>query len=75
MNKYAFSTNTVNFLRFIISLQGVSMEHSWVDMILDWPVLQSVHDVLIFVGFVNFYRRFIEGYLQVAAGLTEVTKG
>ena len=62
LNKCVFSTNTINFLRFIISLQGVSMKCSQINIILDWPVLYSVYNVLIFVWFANFYRRFIKGY-------------
>jgi hypothetical protein len=30
---------------------------------------------MVFLGFANFYRRFIEGYSKIAAPMLEVTKG
>jgi hypothetical protein len=32
-------------------------------------------DILSFLGFVNFYRCFIEGYSQITTLLTDLTKG
>ena len=40
----------------------------------DWPIPRSVKDVQSFLGFCNFYRRFIKGYSEVAHALTELTK-
>ena len=35
---------------------------------------QSVKDVQSFMGFANFYRRFIEGFSKIAKPLTDLTK-
>jgi hypothetical protein len=32
-------------------------------VVTQWPQPKSIYDILIFLGFVNFYRRFIKGYL------------
>lgn len=74
LSKCTFHTDTVNFLGFVISPKGIKIERSRVDTILDWPAPQSVHDILMFLGFANFYRRFIEGYSKIAAPLNEMTK-
>ena len=74
LSKCAFHTDTVNFLGFVISPKGIEMECSQVDTILDWPALQSVHDILMFLGFTNFYQQFIEGYSKIAAPLNNMIK-
>ena len=42
--------------------------------LLDWPKPQSVKDVHSFLGFANFYRRFVKGYSTVACPLTSLTR-
>ena len=39
-----------------------------------WPPPESVVDVQSFMGFANFYRRFIEGFSKIANPLTDLTK-
>src|SRR5436309_11956231 len=42
-----------------------------------WPIPRSVTDIQIFLGFANFYRRFIDGYSRVVMPITSLlrTKG
>ena len=39
-----------------------------------WNTPQSVKDVQRFMGFANFYRRFIKGLSKIAKPLTNLTK-
>ena len=50
------------------------MDPKRVEAITQWPQPKSVHDIQIFLGFVNFYRRFIEGYSHITRPLTELLK-
>ena len=75
MSKCAFHTKLVAFLGFLITPEGVSMEPERIRTILEWPEPQCLYDVQQFIGFGNFYRRFIENYSRVAAPLSELTKG
>ncbi len=75
LSKCAFDVETVNFLGFVISPKGVEMEKSRILAISSWPEPTCVRDIQVFLGFSNFYRRFIEGYSRVAAPLTNLTKG
>ena len=40
----------------------------------DWPVLKDRRDTQQFLGFVNFYRRYIKSYSKIAAPLYNLTK-
>jgi hypothetical protein len=75
LSKCEFSTDRVEFLGFVVSTTGVSMEESRVSAIKEWPVPQSFRDVQVFLGFANFYRRFIHRYSHHAAPLTSLLKG
>jgi RNase H-like domain found in reverse transcriptase/Reverse transcriptase (RNA-dependent DNA polymerase)/Integrase zinc binding domain/Chromo (CHRromatin Organisation MOdifier) domain len=73
--KCEFFTDHVEYLGYIISSAGVSMDKSRVESIAEWPQPASYHDVQVFLGFANFYRRFIEGYARVASPLSSLLKG
>ena len=50
------------------------MDPSMVTAITEWPELKTVKDVQSFLGFANFYQRFIEKYSQKATLLTNLTR-
>ncbi|CEG79125.1 hypothetical protein RMATCC62417_13627 [Rhizopus microsporus] len=50
------------------------MDQSKASAITERPIPQSVRDVQVFLGFVNFYRCFLQGYSQVPLPLTALTK-
>ncbi|SPC61518.1 uncharacterized protein UHOD_11135 [Ustilago sp. UG-2017b] len=49
--KCQFSTSQTEFLGFVVSDQGVSMDPSKTEVITNWPVPKSTHDVQVFLGF------------------------
>lgn len=75
LSKCEFSVTEVTFLGFRISTAGISMEKSRVTAILEWPVPKSVRDILVFLGFCNFYRGFIYQYSKIVAAITDLTQG
>jgi hypothetical protein len=62
LSKCAFSMDMVDFLGFIITPDGVKMEDNHVKTIAEWPEPTCPRDILLFLGFMNFYRCFIKGY-------------
>lgn len=74
ITKCAFHVTEVPYLGLIITTEGVKMDPAKVDTIVNWPTLINVKDVQSFLGFANFYRRFIYGYSKLAAPLTNLTK-
>ena len=49
------------------------MEPSKVSAVAEWPPPSTRKKLKQFLGFTNFYRRFIRGYSQIAAPLTALT--
>jgi hypothetical protein len=50
------------------------MDPAKVAGVLEWPVWTTKKEVQSFIGFVNFYRRFIEGFSHLARPLLNLTK-
>jgi hypothetical protein len=73
--KCEFSKRAVSFLGYRISTLGVVMECDHVKAVRNWPTPTTVKEVQRFLGFANYYRRFIRGFGQVAAPITSLLKG
>lgn len=63
------------FLNYHIGPRGVGMETNKVSTMSEWPEPNTVKQLQRFLGFTNFYQRFIRGYSSVAALLTDLFKG
>jgi hypothetical protein len=50
------------------------MSQKKVSTIQDWASPKTVKDIQSFLGFANFYRRFIEGFSRICRPMTELTK-
>jgi len=72
--KCVWKAQEVEFLGYIIGREGVKMSNDKVDAVLEWKTAESLKEVQSFLGFANFYRRFIKDYSRVARPLTELTK-
>jgi reverse transcriptase-like protein len=74
-SKCTFYQDRVEFLGFIIDRDGISMDPKRVEAIQGWPPPESIHDIQVFLGFANFYRRFIRNYSRLTAPITALLKG
>ena len=72
--KYQFYQDEVWFLGYVLSLKGIRMEDKWIEAVKQWPEPQSVQDIQVFLGFVNFYKRFIQGFSRIVASFTLMLK-
>ncbi|XP_038678354.1 uncharacterized protein LOC119979794 [Tripterygium wilfordii] len=70
-----FMTNSVTFLGFIVSDQGVCADPSKVQAILDWPTPNSLHNIRSFHGLASFYRRFVQNFSTLIAPIIECLRG
>ena len=74
LKKCCFHQDEVCFLGYVISLKGINMEAERIEVVKDWPEPKSVRNIQVFLGFANFYRRFIQGFSRIAAPLTSMLK-
>ncbi|KAI2664269.1 Transposon Tf2-9 polyprotein [Labeo rohita] len=74
LEKCAFHQHSTTFLGFVISPQGVAMDPQKLEAVRSWPLPTSLKQLQRFLGFANFYRRFIQGFSATAAPLTALTK-
>ncbi|KAJ1603299.1 hypothetical protein NDA14_005411 [Ustilago hordei] len=74
LSKCEFHTKTVEFLGYIIKPTGIEMDPEKVRTVKEWPMLESIHDIQRFLGFANFYRRFIAHFARIAKPLTALVK-
>ena len=73
-SKCVFHADEVRFLGFNVNAKGLTMDTDKVQRILDWPAPSSVKTLQSFLGFANFYRRFIFNYSKTISNLTSLTR-
>ena len=74
LRKSSFHIKKVEFLGYIISERGIEMSATKVEEVQNWATLRKVKDVQEFLGFANFYRRFIKDFANLAVPLTALTR-
>lgn len=74
LEKCEFSSSQTEFLGYIVSSSGISMDPSKVKAVIDWPAPTNVKAVQSFLGFANFYRRFIENFSAIVRPLSTLTR-
>ena len=63
IKKCEFEVKTTKYLRFIIKAgKGISMDLAKIAAIREWEALEIVKGVRLFLGFANFYQRFIKNF-------------
>ena len=72
-DKCRFSSDTIEYLGFILTKDGLKMDPSKVQTIQDWPEPRKVKDIQSFLGFANFYQCFISDYSDIVIPLTRLT--
>ena len=71
--KCEFHVPEVSFLGFIVGTGSVQMDPAKKRAVTGWSTPSNRKELQRFLGFANFYRRFIRNYSSVAAPLTALT--
>ncbi|XDV49296.1 hypothetical protein PO909_018576 [Leuciscus waleckii] len=74
LEKCEFHTPSIQFLGYIIDQQGIQMDQRKVDTIHNWPQPVTIKELQHFLGFANFYRRFIQNYSLLSSPLTSLLR-
>src|SRR5882724_6890461 len=72
--KCTFEELMVEYLGLILSEDHMEMDPVKVAGVQHWPTPRNVTKVQSFIGFINFYRRFIQDFSHVAKPLHQLTK-
>lgn len=72
--KCEFEKDQVEYLGLVIKEGKVSMDPAKVKAVTEWPTPRNLKEVRSFVGFANFYRRFIRDFAKMARPLHDLTK-
>jgi hypothetical protein len=72
--KCEFHKLRTEFLGLIISEGSVEMDPIKLSGVADWPTPRRLKDVQGFMGFANFYRRFIKGFSEIARPMNNLAK-
>lgn len=73
--KCHFFKTSVKYLGHVVDAQGVHTDPDKVSALRDWPRPTNRKELKCFLGFAGYYRRFVEGYSQVAKPLNSLTAG
>ena len=74
IDKCEFHVKRTKYLGFIISTDGIEADPSKTEVIRNWGIPTTVKGVQSFLGFCNFYRRFIREFSRIARPLNNLMR-
>lgn len=72
--KCEFFKTSIEFLGYIIKDGAIAMAPNKLESIRTWPQPNCVKEIQRFLGFTNYYRRFIKGYAGITLPIIKLTK-
>ena len=67
MSKPRFWLREVSFLGHIVSKEGIKVDPSKIEVILEWKPPRNVIEVRSFLSLAGYYIRFVKGFLMTTA--------
>lgn len=74
IKKCEFHVSKTKYLGFIVGTDGIAVDPEKTDVVRRWKEPTTVRGVQSFLGFCNFYRKFVREYGRIAKPLTNLTK-
>ena len=74
-SKCKFFKKRIAYLGHIVSDKGIETNLKKIEAIVKWPIPETAHDVRSFLGFTNYYRKFVYKYAQKAKPLNKLISG
>ncbi|CAI7885208.1 unnamed protein product [Closterium sp. NIES-54] len=74
LSKSEFALKKVQFLGHMVSAQGVHVDPKKIKAVRTWKTPENVKELQQFLGFANYYNRFVPQYAKIATPLTNLLK-
>ena len=74
MEKCKFYTKKTNFIGFIIKLKQININLKKIKAIINWQDLESIISLKLFLGFCNYYKKFIINWLSKTEPFIKITR-
>jgi len=75
VTKSVFHVESVEFLGYIVGIDGVIRSENKVESVINWRAPRLVKEVQIFIRFANFHRLFFTDLSKICTPITETWKG
>ena len=74
LSKCDFWLKEVSFICHIMSTEGIRVDPTKIEVVVNWKLPQSVTEVRSFLGLAGYYRRLVKGFSVIASPLTKLLK-
>lgn len=74
LSKCSFGKDFMGFLGHIIAANGIHLDPEKIKAMVEWTIPKNIKLLRGFMGLTGNYRRFIRGYAQIAAPMTDLLK-
>ena len=71
-NKHHFFQCSIVFLGHVLSVEGISANHSKVEKVKNWPVPSNPKELQYFLGLASYYSQFIPMFTAIAKCLHQL---
>jgi len=74
LEKYVWKVWKIGFLGVVIGPNGIEMKKKKMDRVLSWLEPKNIKNVRKFLDLINYYKRFIKDFTQVARPMNMLTR-
>ena len=74
LSKCDFWLKEVSFLGHIVSAEGIRVDPTKIEAVVNWKPPRSVTEVRSFLGLAGYYRRFVRGFSVIVSPFTKLLK-
>ena len=74
LSKCYFCLKEVSLLGHIVLSEGIRVDPTKIEAVVNWKPPRNVTEVRIFLGLAGYYRRFVRGFSVIASPLTKLLR-